>query len=61
MGQYDDCMSGAVHAGRIQASYDEGNRAGVNSTPTFLIGGRLYPGNMASDAIQRIVDSLAGG
>jgi protein-disulfide isomerase len=58
VGAYTTCMRDAVHAGRIQASYDEGNRAGVGSTPTFIIGNRLYPGNMSSDEFQRIVDSL---
>lgn len=61
LGRYDACMTGARYAGRIQASYEEGNAIGVNSTPTFLIGNRLYPGNMGSDEFQRIVDSLTAG
>lgn len=56
--RYDACMKSAKYAGRIQASYDEGVRAGVNSTPTLLIGGRLYQGRLDSDAIARLVDSL---
>ena len=55
---YDACMTSARHAGRIQADYDAGNRLGVSATPTFLIGGRLYPGGLASDEIKRLVDSL---
>ncbi len=31
----------------------------MNSTPTFLIGGRLYPGNQPYDRIRALVDSLA--
>ena len=31
----------------------------VGVTPTFLIAGRLYPGGMNSDALKRLVDSLA--
>lgn len=58
LARYDDCMKSAKYAGRIQASYDEGVRAGVNSTPTLLIGGRLYQGRLDSDAIARLVDSL---
>ncbi|HEX5004883.1 MAG TPA: thioredoxin domain-containing protein [Gemmatimonadales bacterium] len=56
---YDACMQSAKYAGRIQASYDEGLRVGVNGTPTFLIGDRLYGGRSNSDALKRIVDSLA--
>jgi protein-disulfide isomerase len=59
LAKYDECMQSARHAGRIQASYDEGSRLGVGSTPTFLIGGRLYPGRQSSDELRRLVDSLA--
>lgn len=55
---YDDCMMSAKYAGRIQASYDEGVRVGVNGTPTFLIGDRLYGGLSNSDALKALVDSL---
>jgi protein-disulfide isomerase len=56
---YDACMSAGKYAGRIQASLDEGMRAGVSSTPTLLVGGRLYQGRFDSDAITKLVDSLA--
>jgi protein-disulfide isomerase len=59
LGKYDACMSSGKYAGRIQASYEEGTRAGVSSTPTLLVGGRLYQGRFDSDAITRLVDSLA--
>jgi protein-disulfide isomerase len=52
-------MRAGKYAGRIQASYDEGVRVGVTSTPTLLVGGRLYQGRFDSDAITRLVDSLA--
>jgi len=57
--RYDACMAAGKYAGRIQASYDEGAKAGVSSTPTLLVGGRLYQGRFDSDAIARLVDSLA--
>lgn len=55
---YDECMMSAKYAGRIQASYNEGVRVGVNGTPTFLIGDRLYGGLSNSDALKALVDSL---
>src|SRR6476661_5285927 len=58
LARYDACMQVAKFAGRIQASYDEGVRGGVNATPTLLVGGRLYQGRLDSDAIAHIVDSL---
>lgn len=59
LGRYDDCMKSGKYAGRIQASYEEGTRLGVGSTPTLLVGDRLYRGRIDSDAIARLVDSLA--
>ena len=59
MNAYDACMKSAKYAGRIQASLDEGNRVGVNGTPTFLIGDRLYKGMSNSDALKKVVDSMS--
>ena len=36
LGKYDACMSAGKYAGRIQASYDEGTRAGVSSTIPYV-------------------------
>ena len=55
---WDVCMQSAKHAGRIQATSEEGARLGVNSTPTFLIAGRLFLGVQGSDQLQHTVDSL---
>ena len=59
LGRYDSCMKAGKYAGRIQASYNEGIQLGVGSTPTLLVGGRLYRGRLDSDAIIKLVDSLA--
>ena len=56
--QWQACMESAKYAGRIQASWEEGNRLGVNSTPSFLIGGRIYAGVQGSDALRHFVDSV---
>ena len=59
LGRYDACMKAGKYAGRIQASVNEGLQVGVNSTPTLLVGNRLYRGRFDSDAIIKLVDSLA--
>jgi protein-disulfide isomerase len=59
LGRYDACMKSGKYAGRIQASLNEGLQVGVSSTPTLLVGDRLYRGRFDSDAITRLVDSLA--
>ncbi len=56
---YDACMKSVTHAGRIQASYELGQRYGVGGTPTLLVGDKLWSGRLDSDAITHIVDSLA--
>ena len=56
--QWEGCMESAKYAGRIQASSEEGARLGVNSTPSFLIGGRIYAGVQGSDALRQFVDSI---
>jgi protein-disulfide isomerase len=57
--KYDTCMRTSKYAGRIQADFNAGVALGVNSTPTLLVNGRLYRGRFDSDAIARLVDSLA--
>jgi len=54
---WNACMKSAKFAGRIQASENEATALGIASTPSFLIGGRIYEG-MASDKMVKLVDSL---
>lgn len=56
---WDQCMKDLKFAGRIQASADEGLRSGVGSTPSFVIGGRIYAGVLPYDRIKKLVDSLS--
>jgi protein-disulfide isomerase len=60
--KYDACMQSARYAARLQASLIEGQRAGVSSTPTFLINGRLYPGgeSVHYDMLKALLDSIQG-
>ena len=59
VGRYDACMRAGKYAGRIQADLNSGIALGVSSTPTLLANGRLYKGRFDSDAITKLVDSLA--
>jgi protein-disulfide isomerase len=59
LARYDTCMQAGKYAGRIQADYNSGIELGVNSTPTLVANGRLYRGRFDSDAITKLVDSLA--
>lgn len=57
MDKYDSCMESAKYKGRIEASRQEGNKLGINSTPTFLINGRLYPGRLSSDSLRALANA----
>jgi protein-disulfide isomerase len=52
-----DCMKSAKYAGRIQASLEEGMKVGVEYTPSFVIGGRVWT-SLNSDMMVHMVDSL---
>jgi protein-disulfide isomerase len=58
--KYDACMSSARYAGRIEAGKTEGIQVGVESTPTFLINGRLYAGGgkVHYDMLKAMLDSI---
>jgi protein-disulfide isomerase len=57
--KWETCFDGRKYQKRIAANFAEGLRRGVNSTPTFVIGNRLYPGMRTYDELKGIVDSLA--
>lgn len=57
--KWEACYDARKYSKRIAANLAEGLRRGVNSTPTFLIGNRLYPGMRSYDELKGIVDSLA--
>jgi protein-disulfide isomerase len=56
--KYDACIQTQKYAGRIAASYQEGEQVGVSGTPTFFVNGRAYPGRATSDGFKGYVDTL---
>ncbi|HKW40751.1 MAG TPA: DsbA family protein [Gemmatimonadales bacterium] len=56
--KYDACMDSQRYAGRIEASVQEGEAAGVRGTPSFFVNGRPF-GRSTSDDFKALVDSLA--
>jgi protein-disulfide isomerase len=55
--KYDACMDSQRYAGRIEASVQEGQAAGVQGTPSFFVNGRAFP-RATSDDFKALVDSL---
>lgn len=59
MAAYSTCMDSQKHLAQIQANQAEGNTRGVNSTPTIIVGNKVYPGGLTFDELKKVVDSLA--
>lgn len=53
----DENMQNAV----LQSRLDGSNEHKIESTPTFVINGTVYPGNRSIDEFAEIIESLAGG
>jgi len=55
---WETCYDSGKHNGRVLANLAEGERRRVNSTPTFIIGNKMYPGALPYDFLKAIVDSV---
>jgi protein-disulfide isomerase len=63
-GRYEQCMDTRKYLANIQAHRRTAERHRVQSTPSFLIGGKVYPGSLSYDRFKRLVDearAAAGG
>jgi protein-disulfide isomerase len=56
VGSWRECVQDRRHQARIQAHMDVAGRYGVQSTPSFVIGGRLIPGALSFDRFRQHVD-----
>jgi protein-disulfide isomerase len=57
--KWESCFDARKYQSRINANLAEGMRRGVGSTPTFIIGNKLYPGMRSYDELKKLVDSVA--
>jgi protein-disulfide isomerase len=57
--KWESCFDARKYQKRISANLAEGLRRGVNSTPSFVIGKKLYAGMRSYDDLKAIVDSVA--
>jgi len=60
---WEACYDAGKHDGRVLANLAEGERRKISSTPTFIVGDKMYPGALPYDVLKAIVDSAtqAGG
>lgn len=57
--RWENCYDSQKYRQRINANLAEGLRRGVNSTPTFIIGNKMYPGSQSYDELKKLVDAAA--
>ena len=57
--KFEACYDAKKFQKRIDANLAEGLRRHVNSTPTFVIGGKMYATAISYDELKAIVDSAA--
>jgi protein-disulfide isomerase len=55
--KFEACYDAQKFGPQIEANRQEAIRRGVNSTPTFIIGKRMIPGNLPYDTFKAYVDS----
>jgi protein-disulfide isomerase len=54
---WGECYDTRKHQPRIRANMAEGDRRKINSTPTLIVGTKMYAGALPYDALKAIVDS----
>ena len=59
VGKWESCYDARKYQKRINANLADGLRRGVYSTPTFIIGNKMYPGMRNYDELKKLVDSVA--
>ncbi|THF51028.1 DsbA family protein [Allorhizobium terrae] len=56
---FQACLTNTKLAGEVTAVRDRGAKDfGVNSTPTFIINGKVYTGDMPVDSMSALIDSF---
>ena len=55
--KFEDCFDSQKYQRQIEANKAEAERRQINSTPTFVIGKRVIPGNIPYDMFKAYVDS----
>ena len=58
MAAFNSCFDSQKHLPKIQANAAAGTERGVSSTPTLVIGNKVYAGGLTYDRIKQLVDSL---
>jgi protein-disulfide isomerase len=55
--QFDECLKSGQHKAQLQEDEHDANAAGINGTPSFLINGEVFHGNMPYNGFQEAIES----
>jgi protein-disulfide isomerase len=53
---FDQCLDSGKHEARVRAAAAEGDKLGVNSTPTIYVNGRPLIGAQPFDLFKQVID-----
>jgi protein-disulfide isomerase len=56
LGTFNTCLSSSSHQANVRADLEQGERMGVNSTPTIYINGRAVIGAQPFEVFKSIID-----
>lgn len=54
--QFGQCLENGAHLPEVEENVESGKEAGVNSTPTFIINGRLKSGTPSVEEFKQMID-----
>jgi protein-disulfide isomerase len=57
--KFEDCVDSKRMQAKVQAHLALAEQYQIGSTPTFIIGGKKYPGSLPFDEIKKLVDEAA--
>jgi len=59
--KFKQCLDSGEKFAKVQKEMQEGNQAGVRSTPTLFINGKILVGNVPQEAIEEVVNEELRG
>jgi protein-disulfide isomerase len=61
MSDFRSCVNSHTYSARVKQDNSDGLKAGVNGTPTIVINGTTYTGDMSYTAIKQAIDTALAG
>ena len=56
-GKFDDCLDTGKMASEIQKDFNDGQNAGIQGTPGFIVNGQMISGAQPFSAFKQVIDA----